>query len=289
MDPADRQTRQSTGYRVITPGYLEAMNIPVLRGRAINDGDRTGSELVGLINATLAQRLWPNGDALGMNLYRTSGAKFFTVVGVVGDVRQSAVGLPPQPEIYLPLSQSGWASAMTIVARTEREVPGMSAQLREIVRSVDPNLPITRIAAMEAIVSQSLATPRFYGVLFSVFAILALVLGGIGVYGLISFAVSNRTDEIGIRLALGATRGNIMRQEIRTGLMMSTTGIGIGLLAAFGASRLLSSLLFEVAPFDLGVLAGTTGVLVAIALLGVVIPARRASRVDPLVAMRAAD
>ena len=289
MDPADRQTRQSTGYRVITPGYLEAMNIPVLRGRAINDGDRTGSELVGLINATLAQRLWPDDDALGKSLYRTSGRKFFTVVGVVGDVRQSAVGLPPQPEIYLPLSQSGWASAMTIVARTEREVPAMAAQLRGIVRSVDPNLPITRVAAMDAIVSQSLASPRFYGVLFSVFAILALVLGGIGVYGLISFAVSNRTDEIGIRLALGATRGGIMRHEIRTGFTMTGLGIGIGLLAAFGASRLLSSLLFEVAPFDLPVLAGTTGVLVVIALLGVLIPAQRASRVDPLVAIRAAD
>lgn len=288
-DPADSKTRQSTGYRVITPGYLEAMNIPVLQGRAINDGDRTGSDLIGLINATLAQRLWPDGDALGNRLYRTNGAKFFTVVGVVGDVRQSAVGLPPQPEIYLPLSQSGWASAMTIVARTEREVPGMTAQLRAIVRSVDPNLPITRIAAMDAIVSLSLATPRFYSVLFSVFAILALVLGGIGVYGLISFAVSNRTDEIGIRLALGATRGCIIRQELRTGFTMTAAGIGIGLLAAFGASRLLSSFLFEVSPFDLPVFAATTAVLCVIALLGVAIPAQRASLVDPLVAIRAGD
>ncbi len=289
IDPTDPESRQSSGYRVITPGYLEAMNIQVLRGRAINDGDRTGSEPVGLINASLAERLFPDGDAIGKSLYRTDGRTFFTVVGIAGDVRQSAVGLPPLPEIYLPLSQSDWASAMTIVTRTEREVQEMTAELREIVHSVDPGLPITRIVAMDAIVSQSLASPRFYGILFSVFAVLALMLGGIGVYGLVSFAVSNRSDEIGIRLALGATRGDIVRQELRTGLTMTGVGMGIGLLAAVGASRLLSSLLFEVSPFDLPVFAGTAGVLAVIALLGVSIPAIRASRIDPAMSMRAAE
>ena len=206
IDPTDPETSQSSGYRVITPGYLEAMNIQILGGRTINEGDRTASEPVGLINASLAEQLFPDGDAIGKSLYRTNGRTFFTVIGIAGNVRQSAVGLPPLPEIYLPLSQSDWASAMTIVTRTEGEVPEMTAELREIVRSVDPGLPITRVAAMDTIVSQSLASPRFYGILFSVFAILALVLGGIGVYGLISFAVSNRSDEIGIRLALAACR-----------------------------------------------------------------------------------
>ena len=286
IDPTDPETRQSSGYRVITPGYLEAMNIPVLRGRAINDRDRTGSELVGLINASLARQLWPEDDALGKTLYRTNGRSFFTVIGIAGDVRQSALGLPPLPEIYLPLSQSGWASAMTIVARTAGTVPEMTNQLREIVRSVDPNLPITRISAMDAIVNQSLESPRFYGILFSVFAVLALALGGIGVYGLISSAVSQRTDEIGIRLALGATRGDIIRQEIGAGLKMTALGMGIGLLAAAGVSTLLSSLLFEATPFDLTVFAGTAAVLAAIAFVGVAIPALRASRMDPLVAIR---
>ncbi len=286
IDPTDPETRQSSGYRVITPGYLEAMNIPVLRGRAINDRDRTGSELVGLVNASLARQLWPGDDALGKTLYRTNGRSFFTVIGIAGDVRQSALGLPPLPEIYLPLSQSGWASAMTIVARTAGTVPGMTNQLREIVQSVDPNLPITRISAMDAIVNQSLESPRFYGILFSVFAVLALALGGIGVYGLVSSAVSQRTDEIGIRLALGATRGDILRQEIGTGFKMTALGMGIGLPAAAGVSTLLSSLLFEATPFDLTVFAGTAVMLAAIALVGVAIPALRASRMDPLVAIR---
>ena len=289
IDPTDPETRQSSGYRVITPGYLEAMSIPVLRGRTITDNDGSGSELVGLVNDSLARGLWPEGDALGQSLYRTNGRRFFTVIGIAGDVRQSALGLPPLPEIYLPLSQSGWASAMTIVARTAGPVPGTTEQLREIVRSVDPNLPITRISTMDSIVNQSLESPRFYGILFSVFAILALALGGIGVYGLISSAVSQRTDEIGIRLALGATRGDIIRQEIGTGLRMTALGMGIGLLAAAGVSTLLSGLLFEASPFDLPVFAGTATMLGAIAFLGVAIPAFRASRMDPLVAIRAGD
>ena len=289
IEPTDPESRQSSGYRVITPGYLEAMNIPVVRGRAINESDRTGSELVGLINGSLAEQLWPEGDALGKSLYRTNGQTFFTVVGITGDVRQSALGLPPLPEIYLPLSQSGWASAMTIVTRTDPAVPGMAEQLKAIVGSVDPNLPITRISDMDAIVSQSLARPRFYGILFSVFAVLALVLGGIGVYGLFSFAVSNRTDEIGIRMAFGATRSDIIREEIRAGLSMTALGMGIGLLAAVGVSALLSSLLFEASAFDLTVFAATAAVLAGIALLGVAIPAIGAARMDPLAAIRCAD
>lgn len=289
IDPTDPETRQSSGYRVITPGYLETMKIPVLRGRAITENDRTGSELVGLINATLARQLWPEDDPVGKSLYRTNGRRFFTIIGIAGDVRQSALGLPPLPEIYLPLSQSGWASAMTIVTRTAGAVPGITEQLKQIVQAVDPNLPITRVSAMGAIVNQSLESPRFYGILFSVFAVLALALGGIGVYGLISSAVSQRTDEIGIRLALGATRGDIIRQEVGMGLKMTAVGMGIGLLAAVGVSTLLSSLLFEASPFDLPVFAGTATILAAIALLGIAVPALRASRMDPLVAIRAVD
>ncbi len=176
---------------------------------------------------------------------------------------------------------------MTIVTRTAVAVPGITEQLKQIVRAADPNLPITRVSAMDAIVNQSLESPRFYGILFSVFTVPALALGGIGVYGLISSAVSQRTDEIGIRLALGATRGDIIRQEVGMGLKMTALGMGIGLLAAVGVSTLLSSLLFEASPFDLPVFAGTATMLAVIALLGIATPALRASRMDPLVAIRA--
>ena len=287
VDPTDPENRQASGYRVVTPGYLEALRIPVLQGRTIDESDRTGSRPVGLVNRALADHLWPEGDALGQTLYRTSGRTFFTVVGIVGNVRQAALGLPPDPEMYIPLEQTQWASAMTIVARTANEIPGLEAMLRGIVRSVDPNLPITRVSTMDAILSQSVANPRFYNVLFSLFAILALVLAGIGVYGVVAYVVGIRSHEIGVQLALGATGGRILRGELQQGGLMAAVGIGLGSVAALAASRLFSGFLFQVSLLDPLVFALTTMVILAIALCAVAVPARRASRVDPLVSIRA--
>ncbi len=289
MDGADPRSNQISSYRVVTPGYLETMEIPVLQGRKVDVTDGPGSTLVGWVNRSLAQRLWPGEDAVGRTVFRTSGRVFFTVAGVVGDVRQSALGLPPQPEIYLPLAQSQWASAMTIVVRTAGSVPGLESQLRRIVRTVDPNLPITRLASMEAIVSDSLADQRFYSVLFSLFAGLALVLGGVGIFGVVSYVIEQRTDEIGIRLALGATQRGILRREIGRGAVMTGTGIVLGVVTALALTRFLGSLLYEVSLFDPIVLVATASILATVALLGVALPARRAARVDPIVAIRGVE
>lgn len=286
LDVSDPQSNQIGSYRVVTPGYLETMKIPLLQGRKVDVTDGRGSTLVGWVNRSLAEKLWPGEDAVGRTVYRTSGRVFFTVAGVVGDVRQSALGVPPQPEIYLPLAQSEWASAMTIVVRTAGGVPGLESQLRSIVRTVDPNLPITRLASMEAIVSDSLVDQRFYSVLFSLFAVLALVLGGVGVYGVMSYVMGQRTDEIGIRLALGATQRSILRREIGRGAVMTGTGIALGVVTAFALTRFLASLLYEVSLFDPMVFGATASILAAVALLGVALPARRAARTDPIIAIR---
>ena len=289
MDPSDPQSSQTGSYRIVTPGYLETMKIPLLQGREVDVTDDEGSTLVGWVNRRFAESLWPGEDAVGRAVYRTSGRVFFTVAGVVGDVRQSALGLPPHPEIYLPLAQSQWASAMTIVVRTAGSVPGLESQLRRIVRTVDPNLPITRLASMEAIVSDSLADQRFYGVLFSLFAGLALVLGGIGIYGVVSYVMGQRTNEIGIRLALGATQRGILRREIGRGAVVIGTGIVLGVVTALALTRFLTSLLYEVSVFDPIVFGTAASILATVALLGVALPARRAARIDPIIAIRGAE
>ncbi len=289
MDGADPQSNQTSSYRVVTPGYLETMKIPLLQGRQVDANDGPGSALVGWVNRSLAERMWPGEDAVGRTVYRTSGRVFFTVAGVVGDVRQSALGVPPHPEIYLPLAQSQWASAMTIVVRTAGGVPGLESQLRRIVRTVDPYLPTTRLASMEAFMSDSVAGQRFYSVLFSLFAGLALVLGGVGVHGVVSYVMRQRTDEIGIRLALGATQRDILRQEIVRGAVMTGTGIVFGVLTAFALTRFLTSLLYEVSLFDPIVFGAVASILATVALLGVALPARRAARTDPIIAIRGAE
>ncbi len=285
-DPADPASRQSTGYRVVTPGYLETMRIPVLEGRDVSETDRAGSTPVGLVNRALADRLWPGADPLGEQVYRTSGRVWFTVVGVTGNIRQSALGLPPSTEAYLPLAQSDWASAMTIVVRSSGTNADLARSVEEIVWSVDPQVPITRSASMVELMSASVASPRFYSALFSLFAFLAVTLGAIGIYGVISSTVRQRTDEIGIRLALGATGGKILTVEIGRAARITAIGIAIGLVGALASSRMLGTLLYEVSPFDLGVFTVAAIVLSAVALLSALIPARRAARMDPLASLR---
>ena len=289
MDPSDPAARRGSGYRVVTPGYTETMGIPLLQGRSLEHGDVGGGPPVGMINQSLAKQLWPDEDPIGRTLYRTNGRAMMTVVGVVGDVTQSAVGLPPAPEIYIPLAQTEWASGMNVVVRTGASVAGLDSQLRRIVREIDPNLPVTRVASMEDIVAASVASPRFYGLLFSAFAVLALILGGIGIYGVVSAVVAERTDEIGIRLALGATRDRILGSELYRAGRTIALGLGLGLVLAFGVTRLLTSLLYQVSPSDPWVVVATSFTLVLVAVGGVALPARRATRVDPIRAIRAGD
>jgi putative ABC transport system permease protein len=289
LDPADSESRRASGYRVVTTDYVETLRIPVLRGRSVSDEDVRGAPPVGMVNRTLAERLWPQEDPIGRTVYRTNGSVMFTVVGVVGDVRQGVSGLPIEPEMYVPMAQSEWASVMNVVVRTSGSVPRLDAQLRRIVADVDPGVPVTRIQSMEAVVADSMSSPRFYGMLFSAFALMALVLGGIGVYSVVSSVVAERTDEIGVRLALGATSRSILIRELRLGAKTLLPGIVLGVLGTLFTSRLLGSLVFEISPSDPVVIAATSLVLGAVAATGIVVPACRASRTDPMNTIRAAD
>ena len=208
------------------------------------------------------------------------------MVGVTGDVRQSALGLPPDAEAYLPMAQSQWASAMTIVLRSASGGPRLAQQVEDVIWSVDPDVPITRTAPLEELMSASIAGPRFYSVLFSLFALLALVLGVIGIYGVMSYIVRQRTDEIGIRLALGATGRRILLGEILRASRVSAVGILVGLAGAIASSRVLTSMLYEVSPFDPVVFLTAAAVLGIVAVGAALIPARRAASVDPVVSIR---
>jgi putative ABC transport system permease protein len=284
-DPVDAETRRAAAYRVITPGYLETLSIEVRQGRALAGTDRSGTEPVGLINESLAEELWPGRNPLGRMLYRADGRNWFTVVGVVADVRQSGLAAPPHPEIYLPLAQSEWASAMTLVLRTGAPA-AVAGAVRTIVHEEDTGLPVTRVATMQSILGDSIAGERFWGILFGTFAALALVLGGIGVYGVMAFVVARRTDEISVRMALGCTSAGVLGRELRRGATVFAIGSVAGLALTLAASRLLQGLLFGAPQFE-PVVFGVAALVIGLVAVGAaLVPARRAAAIEPMTALR---
>ncbi len=281
----DTESR-AANYRIITPGYLEAMRIPIRAGRAILSTDGAGASRVGVVNESLAKALWPDGSPVGRSLYRASGELFFTVVGVVADVRQRAVASSPEPEIYLPLAQTAWASAMSLVVRTTGDAESLGGPLRSIVRTLDPTMPITRVAPMSELVRESVANDRLLATVFGTFAVLSLALGAIGVFAVAAAAVSARRREIGVRLAVGATRSQIARHElIRSGRLVAA-GLVMGLAATLMVSRVIRGLLYNVAPLDPVLLACVVVVQISVVGLAIALPTWRASRVDPNLTLR---
>jgi putative ABC transport system permease protein len=287
----DEQDRLTLQIRVITPDYFKTMAIPIKQGRAFTAADRIGSQPVLLINETAAQRIWPGGSALGhqieigtsfgMGRGRASG----TVVGVVGDVRDYGPASRPAPTLFLAHGQ--WpVDSMTIVAKSRGEPSALIEPLRALLREMDPDVPMYAVRSMPQIRDIAVAQPRLYLVLIGCFAITAMLLAAIGLYGVLAYAVGQRTREIGIRLALGARRTEVVRMVMSQAGKLVIVGVALGLFAALLASRLLRAQLFEVAPTDT-----VTYLLVAMGLLIVSlvaswIPARRASRIDPMTALR---
>lgn len=282
----DGTEMQTGAYRVVTPGYFETMRIRLTSGRVFSGQDVTGAAGVGIVNEQLAADLWPGERAVGQRLYRTNGREFFEVIGVVVNVRQQGLSQPPAPEIYLPLAQTEWASAMTIVARVSGNTGRLLPRLDAIVRDVDAGLAVTRLDTMDALIAGSIRAPRFYSTVFSSFGVLALLLGGVGVYGVSAFLSGRRRREIGIRIALGASRASILRLECRRGGLAAAAGLAAGLAGAIGTGRLLTGLLYEISPAEPMALIGATVVLAVVALAGVYLPAHSAASVDPMVAVR---
>ena len=287
----DEQDRLTLQVRIVTPDYFKTMAIPIMQGRGFTAADRIGSQPVALLNETAAQRVWPGASALGHQLEigtgfgmgrgRASG----TVVGVVGDVREYGPASRPAPTLFLAHGQ--WpVDSMTIVAKSRGEPSALIEPLRGLLRDMDPDVPMYAVRSMPQIRDIAVAQPRLYLVLIGCFAITAMLLAAIGLYGVLAFAVGQRTREIGIRLALGAERGEVLRMVMSQAGTLVVAGVVIGLVAAALASRLLRAQLFEVAPTDTVTYVLVAAGLLLVSLLASWIPARRASRIDPMTALR---
>ncbi|MEE8062569.1 MAG: FtsX-like permease family protein, partial [Gemmatimonadales bacterium] len=271
--------------RITTPGYFRAMGIPLIEGRDFDAG--TDGETAGIINERMARELWPGESAIGkrINLWSPDGPEF-TVVGVVGTVRQQRVDTEGTPEMYLP-HERFTSPTMTFTVRTAGAPAQMIPELKQAVWSVDDDIPISEIATMEEVVRHSLADSQFFAGLLAAFGILALGLGALGVYGVLAYSVSERRHEIGVRIALGATRGTVQRWVVGRGLLPVGLGLGLGMLTSLWATRLLAAHLYQVGARDLSIFGGVALTLLVVALLATWLPARRASRIDPIQALRA--
>lgn len=280
LDPDEQDP--VTLVRVITPGYFRAMGVTLLSGRAFTeqDGRAEGAPIV-IVNETFARIFWPDADPLGKRIrYREEGSPWFTVVGIARDVKHYGLDVKMRPGVYLPFLQTP-VRTMAVALRTASDPTNLVSPAREIVRGMDADLPIYEVATMSQRVDESLRIRRSYSSLFGLFAAVALLLACGGVYGVIAHAVSQRTREIGIRMALGARAGQILRQVLGRGLVLVSTGILIGLAGASWAAGLLETFLFGVSGSDPITYAAVTLLLTAVALVAMVLPARRAARVDP--------
>jgi predicted permease len=275
-------------FTVATPDYFATLGVPILKGRDFTDADNDSAPLVTVINDTLARQSFPNDDAIGHRIrsgYDRTG--FMTIVGIVANVRSSDPSLPPKPQIFMPFQQHPLGStALSLVMRTTSPDPLQLGQtVAQKVRSLNGDVPI-RLSTMDATIERAVSAPRFRTVLLGLFAAVALLLAMAGVYGVVSFTVSQRTSELGLRMALGARPIEIVRLTLAGGLRMTIAGVALGWLASLALARVLSSMLFGTSDRDPLIFVAVPALLVAVAALASMAPAIRASRVDPVIALR---
>ena len=276
--------------RVVTPDYFRALGIPLIKGRFFNDADKADAPGVMIINQAFAERHFRGEDPVGKRLNRGdprgSNVNWITIVGVVGDVRHGGLNVEAKPEFYIPHLQETRFS-MTLVARVAADPASLSAAIRREIRGLDAQLPVYNLRTMERIVDESVAAQRLLTLLIGGFAALALTLAAIGIYGVMSYAVAQHTQEIGIRIALGARTSDVLKLVVAQGMKPALAGVAIGLAVSFGLTRLIRNLLFDVSATDPPTFVAITLLLTAIGLLACWLPARRAATVDPMVALRA--
>nr|MBA2502036.1 ABC transporter permease [Pyrinomonadaceae bacterium] len=274
-------------YFVLTPDYFRTMRIPVKTGRLFTNQDTVETPPVVVINETLARRVFPGEDPIGKRLTVWRDEKFAReIIGIVGDVKSSRLDAETNSQIYVPYAQDATWGGLSLAVRTKGEPETLAAGVRDAVRAIDKNLPAYDIKTMDTVLSASVANNRLVVLLFGVFAMFALLLASIGIYGVIAYSVAQRTHEIGIRIALGAQTSDVLRLVVGQGMRLVVVGVGLGLIGAFVVTRLLVSLLYSVSATDPLVYAGVAVLLTIIALLACYIPARRATKVDPMVALR---
>ncbi len=288
--PRPRGEELTVDLYVMTPGYLKAMEVPVLRGRPLNESDREKTDKVALINNTMAQTLWPEQDPLGRRI-RFAGddgseaQQWRTIVGVVTDVSQYALDQKPPMQIYLPHAQFP-TSFNTLVVKTTGDPKAIIGAVKNEILAVDKDQAVYSVATLDELLGESIVVRRFLMLLLLVFAAIALILAAIGIYGVMSFVVTQRTKEIGIRMALGAQTRDVLAMVLKNGIVLAVIGVAVGLVSAFALTRLLRSLLFGVTATDAATFAVVSLGLVAVVLCACYLPARRASKVDPLVALK---
>ena len=277
-------------YRLVTPNYFRTLSIPLRAGRGFAAADGVDARRVVVINETMAKKYWPGASPLGKRVSfarEPRDADWMTVVGVVADTKQFALNEPIDIEMFAPHTQeANWFPPSHVAVRSSREPLGLASAARAAVHEIDPAMPVSDIKTMQAVVSGSVAPARFNTAVIGAFAVVALALAAVGVYGLLSFSVAARTREFGVRTALGAAPREITRLVIGDGVKVALLGLSIGIPAAIGAGRLLQSLLFEVAPTDALTFAAIVALLALVALTACYAPARRAAAIDPVEAMR---
>jgi putative ABC transport system permease protein len=265
--------------------YFDTLRIPLLKGRAFNEQDHADSTLVAVVNQSMLERFWPDEDPTGKQIRSLPDGRTITVIGVVGDVKQYGLDDPKVPQIYGLYAQSPIIFA-TLAIRTEGDPMSMAGAVRDAVWSVDRDQPMWKVRTMESLLENSVGQRRFILFLLGGFSALALLLAAVGIYGVISYLVTQRTHEIGVRMALGAERKDIMKMVLGQGMALTLVGVAAGLGASFALTRFLTSLLFSVSPTDLSTFTVVPLVLVSVAVVACFIPARRATKVDPMVALR---
>jgi predicted permease len=270
-------------YETVGPLYFQTMRIPLLRGRDFDERDQDSAPGVVIINETMAQRYWPRGDALGKRLKLTKG--WLQVVGIAKDVKNRTLTEAPQPFLYLPLLQD-YRSNMILVARTTGEPERMFHAIQIEVAALDPEIPLFDVKTLEEHIGVSLFLQRMAATLLSIFGLLALSLAALGLYGVMAYAVSQRTREMGIRIAVGATQGNVLKLVLGQGLMLCAVGMIGGLIIASVVTRFSIHLLYGVTPTDPITFTSVALLLVAVTLLACYLPARRATQIDPMIALR---
>ena len=281
--PSDRP---SANFYAVSHGFFEAMGIPLKRGRLIDDTDRQGATRVVVINETFARRFYATEDPIGRRIMVSQGPQDMReIVGVVGDTKQYGLASETTLQVYESFQQHGFPGGEFVV-RGAVDPASLSSPVRAAVRALDPEQPIGRVATLQSILDGSLGAERFSLALFGAFALLGIVLAAVGLYGLVAFTVRQRTVEIGVRLALGARPADVLRQIVWQAVALSAVGLAIGLAASIGAARLMQSLLFETSTTDLVTFAIVPLVLLAAVVLASVVPAMRAARIDPVMALR---
>lgn len=284
-EPGPGEVAPVHAIRVVTPGYFETMGIALLRGRDVGTADNQDSNPVALVDQTLAQRYWPNDDPVGKRIRYSWSDQWMTVIGLVGEIKDDALGDPPKPHVYLPYAQ--WPSGhLYLTVRTAGDPATAVSAIRSEIHQLDPDLPVHTIQTMTKVMANTLHSEQLTNRLLIGFAALAVLLAATGIYGVMSLSVNSRVQEFGIRTALGARPRDLLGLVLRNGLRLAVVGIALGVGGALWLTRFLQSLLFGVKPADLPTFAAAVLLLAAVALLACYLPARRATKIDPMVALR---